>query len=363
MRPDMEQPKYLEQPSLDNSRVGFQAVLDYDAYKLGLLSKLEQLQNENSEAEIVWLEWQNITEIAEDTSRRLSTSEPGEMTVAFLEEELRALKARIEKSKTSSQQARAASLLRIQDLVKKLSELVEDRYQTVIDEKPLDQICEIDYSTWGGLQIRQLESALQTELDRQMVKAQPGKVVDYASELLIEWDEQGFSTLLGCLAADHRDADVFLALLTASLGREKPAPTIMSPDVYASLLNGAASFTGNNQPFDFIGQAMPTLVNGLLLEDEHSIAEFCVLGLAVHYSAAYSIPEGLLWQIATEWPVKGMPGWIKLWQSALLGETCPIYTDRKQNMMSEVLAQARAKADKDFTRDESPLHPLKQFTE
>ena len=177
-----------------------------------------------AKAEIVWLEWQNITEIAEDTSRRLSTSEPGEMTVAFLEEELRALKARIEKSKTSSQQARVASLLRIQDLVKKLSELVEDRYQTVIDEKPLDQICEIDYSTWGGLQIRQLESALQTELDRQMVKAQPGKVVDYASELLIEWDEQGFSTLLGCLAADHRERGCVFSLTNGIIRAREACP-------------------------------------------------------------------------------------------------------------------------------------------
>jgi hypothetical protein len=228
--------------------------------------------------------------------------------------------------------------------------MVNDPCQILTNGRSLDEINRIDYSAWSGLQFQHFEMELQKELNYLLVKAKPGKIVDYSSVLLKNWSDEGFCDLLNCLAVEHRDTDVFLALIAASR-REKPEPIILSHGVYTSMLNGLMVFAGNSQASNLIGQVLPNFVNSYLLEEQRSNHELCILGLAAHYGASYHLPEGLLWQIAPEWPIAAMPGWGKLWQCAVMQVACPIYTDHKQTELREKLAQLRAKADADFARD------------
>jgi len=351
LRPDMDQFKYLEQPALKNLKAGFEAVLAYDARKQNILKILEQLNFENSAVEKEWLEWKDASEFLEDFPQTLTANEPVDLTLARLEERERIVRSRIGALKSQTQQAREASLTRIRSHLENLFELVEDHSQVLVDGKVIDQYNNIDFSVWNGLQIRQLETALQAELNRQLVKSKPGKVVDFSAALLNDWNNKSFYELLCCLAADHRDAEVLLVLLAAALGREKTESVILSPEVYTSMVGGLIMFAGNSEPFNIVGQSLPILLNGYRFESERSIANLCVLSLAVHYSGTYQLPEGLLWQVADEWPLDGMPGWSKLWQSALLGRKCPIFSDPKQTELLNKLEQARLKAEKDFTRD------------
>ena len=350
-RPDMNHLQHLEQAQLMDLKAGFQAVMDYDAQKEATLKALEQLQAEKSAAEKEWLEWQDNSNTTTSIVTPITTTDVSEMTLTFLREQELHLHGQIAELRSHSLQARKASLDRIHSDLQKLLELNDEKSSALIDGKTLEQINSVDYSLWNGLQLRHLEAELQKALTSRITKAKSSRVIDYSTALANEWSDERFYDLLNCLTAEHRDADVFLVLMAAGLSRANLGTIVLSHDIYSSMLSGLLSFSNTNQLSDFVSQVLPTLVSTYLLEDKRSTLDLCLISLAVHYSASYHLPEGLLWHIATDWPVGNMPGWNKLWQCALMEVTCPIYTDHKQTQLREKLAQARAKAEKDFARD------------
>lgn len=354
LRPDITAIPLGERGRIEDIKSGFKQILEYDEKKTASINMLERLQSEFSTAENEWIEWVGTGKTAfesEKTSVSFSTSDHSEMTLALLMEEERQIRSYIAEMKYRTEQLRKACINKIRDHAQNLSGFIKDDAPVLFDGKPIDDVLTEDFSEWPGQSIRKLEIVLQDELNKLATKVEPGKLKDYATALTSEWSDEYFTNLLSTLTLDRRNPEVFLMLLGANLGRQKPEPLILSLDIFAALLDGLLSFSGKDEPFEFIGQVLPTLVSGYLMPDNVSTAEICMMGLAVHYNASYRLPDGLLWQMATEWPIDKMAGWNKIWQSALLGETYPIYTDNKQTELREKLAQSRSKVDKDFTRD------------
>lgn len=358
LRPDIASIELKEKPKLEKMIEDFNAILAYEEKKDSLIKKIDQLKLEILKAEQIMSEWND--DLVSDKRKNHTTAndfELADMTVSQLKEMEVQLSNHLSSLSTKNLEICSSTINLIRNHLAKLLEINPAPSEILIDDISLDQIDKIDFTSWGGNKIRRLEKALQTQLNKNILKNHPSKIVEITSSLNEEWNNQDFQELMICLSVNNRDLEVLLLLLATTLGRENSEPIIIPSAVYTSILKGVSELAGYEKSYELMGRVLPVLLSGYVVEEDEKIYELCFAGLSLQYLGLLH-QDGLLWQIATEWPDHSMVGWSKLWQSALLGETCPIYSDDSQNDLRSKLDQAKIKVEKIFTKDGAHFYKL-----
>lgn len=355
LRPDILSNALNEQPELEKLAEGFKAVLSYDAKKRTFLQEIDQLKDEISLAEQLSAEWNDTLSSFDRENRSfVSSSEPADMTVENLIE----LKAHLQRDLTvlnsSNLEKRNMTIGLIKKYSAKLLELKKNPSDVIAEEMTLGQMEQANFNTWSVKRIQKLEKTLQIEFTKNL----PGDIAEVAAALRQKWSQKDFEELLRSLAVHDRNVEILLFLLATALGNKTNEVITLPSTVYANILKGAHELVGYEKSYELLGKAFPVLLSGYLLEEDERIHELCFTGLALQSAGLLQEEDGLLWQVAKEWPVQGMEGWSKLWQSSLYGKTCAIYSDDAKDILKGQLDQARGKVESLFTKDGGHFYKL-----
>lgn len=359
LRPDIVSIEFKEKPKLEKMIEDFNAILAYEDKKESLVLKIDQLKLEIIKAEQVCSEW-NDDLVSNERKNHTTTNdfELADMTLNQLKEMEVQLSNHLSSLSANNLELRSSTINLIKNHLAKLLEIDPAPSKILVDDISLDQIDKIDFTSWGGIKIRRLEKALQTQLNKNILQNHSSKIGEIASSLNKEWNYQDFQELMKTLSVNNRTLEVLLLLLATSLGRENSEQLIIPSAVYTSILKGVNELVGHEKGYELMGRVLPVLLSGYVVEEDERIYELCFAGLALQYLGLLQQKDGLLWQIATEWPVHSMVGWSKVWQSALLGETCPIYSDDSQSDLRRKLDQTKIKVEKVFTKDGAHFYKL-----
>ncbi len=128
--------------------------------------------------------------------------------------------------------------------------------------------------------------------------------------------------------------------------------------VYVSFLRGCSKLADYDKEYELIGSVLSVILSGYELKQDELIYELCFIGLYLQHFGLIQQSDGLLWQIATEWPIQDMVGWRKLWQAALLGEKYSIFSDDSEIALRIKLNLAKTRAENVFTKDGAHFYKL-----
>lgn len=362
IRPDIVSIELQEKPKIERLIEGFNVILSYEDEKQSLIAKIDQLKHKILVAEQIISEW-NDDLVSNERKNITSTIEfkLTDMTVDQLEELEIRLNNHLTLLSTKILELRTSTINLIKKHLAKLVELSPVPSEILVDDMSLDQIEKNDFTSWDGIKIRKLEQALQTQLNGNILKKHTSQIIEIASSLNKEWNQQDFHELLKSLAQNNRDVEVLFMLLATALGRENCEQLTIPSEIYASILRGVSELAEYDKSYELMGRVLPILLSAYLLDEDEKIYELCFAGLSLHFLGILQEKDGLLWQISGEWPVRSMLSWSKLWQSALLGETCPIYSDDALKELRNRLDYAKLDLENVLKKDGAHYYKLSSF--
>lgn len=362
LRPDIDSFKLKEKPKLEELVQGFNVILSYECKKQSLILKADQLRHEILTSERIISEWSDeLVSIERKNNTTPLEFESADLTVNQLREMEVQLSNHLSSLSTKRLELHSTTVNLIKKHLAKLLEMYPVPSELLVDDMSLDQIEKIDFTFWDGIKIRKLEQVLQTQLNKNILKNQSNKIVEIASSLNKKWNQQDFYELLKSLAQNNRDVEVLFMLLATALGRENCESLTIPSEIYASILRSVSELAEYDKSYELMGRVLPILLSAYLLDEDEKIYELCFAGLSLHFLGILQEKDGLLWQISAEWPVRSMVGWSKLWQSTLLGETCPIYSDDFLNDLRKKLDHAKSNLKKVLTKDGAHYYKLSSF--
>ncbi len=233
---------------------------------------------------------------------------------------------------------------------------------TVIEDINLSEISPERVNNLLPKTLVELEQALEGLMNRQATQAKSSESATLAAALAQDWQPELFKSLLGALADENRDTETVLLLLAASEAHPSSDNLTLTVKVVDSYLRGLELFSGEGSPSRLFNLGISTLLRGWAPQEPISKAKLCLYLIAAKYAGEYLLPSEFLWDVTTEWPFGGMPGWDTLWQQALLGESVPVIVDEQQDDVQNTLEQARKQIEQMFIREGgviTRLHSIK----
>lgn len=191
-------------------------------------------------------------------------------------------------------------------------------------------------------QLQRLENRL-TELVEDLARTHTAPAAEAAAQLRARWSEEGLASLLQALAGEKRDAEILLLLLAANAAYPRQSRLPLSGAAAAGLWRGVELLAGPGQSFELLNQLALDLGTEWEVTDPPGQARLCLALLGATYGGTQRLPEGLLFQVTSEWPLPDMPTWYSLWEAAALEETLPPIVGDDQ-YPANIVAQARTHA-------------------
>jgi hypothetical protein len=342
LRPDLDisQTKTLSPAEQPQSGISAQArllvariegIADYDKQRRALVQELTAA-------------WAELAQIQADGTL-LSGDQPteqaphddniGAAALADLRLELGEMRQRIRVATAAEQQSKAAAIRRIQESLKHLKELTGSPGSAPNDALELSQIAGADLAQESAANLKRIETDLSAEVARHTALVHDRQIPRLAEVLTTAWNPGTFVGLLGRLAEEHRDVELLLALVTspaATTGTGAP----VSASIVEGLLRGVEALGSPNQFFETLSLFASDLLMGVKPNDPIALTTLCLPMIGAYYCGGQTLPDGLLWQLGTELPMKGMTAWNQLWQAALQNEPLPEIVGENSELATEI---------------------------
>lgn len=332
----------------------------YDKKKEELLTQLDEIQSE-----LVFLLSDLATWDPDTPATETQLVEPitvsDEVTLETVREEVEETQRHARNLRKRLAQRRDSTSRRVLNLVQRLDESGELPNDAVSIEGDLTTIDLDSLLTLSAPALYELEQSLEALLTQQVVAARSSERATLAAQLLNEWDVGEFRRLLQTLAQEGRDAETVLLLLSSLTSNPPVEAMDLNAKVVDSFFRGLDRFSEEGGPAELLNLGVSTLLRGWQPEETVSYAKLCLYLLAAKYAGDYQLPSEFLWQVTTEWPLGGMPGWSKLWQHALLEEALPFIVDEEHDDLGMALDRAREQMSRLFLREGGRITRLRSI--
>jgi len=209
--------------------------------------------------------------------------------------------------------------------------------------------------------LQALEQNLSSIMSQHIAEARAGELASVASEMAAVWDPFRLAELVEAIAREKRDVETVLTLAAARVVYPWEGTQSFPKEAVDSFLRGLSQIAGPLGITGLLNANMSTLLQSWSADDDVAQAKLFLYLLAAKYAGTYKLPGELLFGIATDWPLKGTPGWTSLWELALYDSPLPSIVEEERGDTLEALHEAAARVDDMFTRDGYKLRGLRSI--